>query len=119
MSQSHQTTIDINRIQQKYKGPERVTGPAAARMIEQVGLLESKATTEPLAIFDNACGSGIGVALLQDMLDRTVMEQSRLVCGDIVPPMAQAAEKRIEAGRWASAEAKVVDAQVSKCYLNC
>lgn len=101
---------DIKAIQQKYKFTDRVTGPPGARMIEQAGLVDN--TQEPLVILDNASGAGIVTSLLQDMLDRKATQNAQIMCGDIKPEMVELAQKRIDASRWTSGEAKVVDIMV-------
>lgn len=94
----------------RYKPTERITGPFARNLIQQVGVLQ--ADIGPLIVLDNACGTGIVSSELYEMLDESARNSLQLTCGDISEGMVQAVQERIVDSDWKGAKAQFVDSQV-------
>jgi len=99
-----------SNVAQVYKGGERLTGPPAKRLIQQVGLLQAE--SGPLVVLDSACGTGVVSSQLYEMLDESDKERLQLTCGDFSEGMVQSVQQRIIDNGWKGAKAQVVDAQV-------
>lgn len=93
----------------RYKIAEQVTGPFAQALVDMSGVAES--TKRPLAIFDNACGTGIISRALCQRVDTGTQKNWKLTCGDLSEDMVKFTRLAIEAEGWANAEAKLVNAQ--------
>ncbi|KAI4200968.1 MAG: hypothetical protein LQ350_003537 [Teloschistes chrysophthalmus] len=93
----------------RYKNSEIITGAFARTLIEKAGLLEPG--QEPLAILDNACGTGVVTNALHALLDEGTKERMDLVCGDFSEPMLETLSKRIADNGWERTKARMVDAQ--------
>ena len=98
------------RVAQLYKASERVTGPPARYLIQQIGLLHVH--KGPLIVLDNACGTGVVSSQLYEMLDAGAKERLRLTCGDFSDKMVQLVQQRIVESEWKGAKAQIIDAQV-------
>ncbi|KAA8650620.1 hypothetical protein EYZ11_002749 [Aspergillus tanneri] len=88
---------------------ETVTGPFAEALVDISGV--AKFIQKPLAVFDNACGTGIVSKALHDMVDSQVQKDWQLTCGDFSNVMVEFTKKRIQNEEWPNAEAKVINAQ--------
>ncbi|PLB47978.1 putative UbiE/COQ5 family methyltransferase [Aspergillus steynii IBT 23096] len=93
----------------RYKIAEQVTGPFAQALVDMSGVAEP--TQKPLAIFDNACGTGIISSVLRQKVDTDYQKSWKLTCGDFSEAMVEFTKLAIEAEGWANAEAKIVNAQ--------
>ncbi|KAF2089487.1 S-adenosyl-L-methionine-dependent methyltransferase [Saccharata proteae CBS 121410] len=95
-----------------YRQNESLMGPFATALVRQAGLYQEESNKHAeLAILDNACGTGVVSAVLQENLPVAVKGRLQLTCGDISEPMIKFVKERIDADKWKNAEAKIVDAQ--------
>lgn len=87
----------------------------ASPLLQQMGLGEG--TTEPFALLDGACGSGVVTQEVQRTVPRAVLEGSSIVASDSSEALVDLVRTRVEAEGWVNTEAKVLDAMVSwPCY---
>lgn len=89
----------------------RVTEKLAAQMLDQIDL--NKDTTTPFKLFDNACGIGATNFELYRRVQREVLKESKVLCGDFSEGAIDIAKKVAEVEGWTGeTEVRVVDAQV-------
>ena len=94
----------------RYRNAEIVTSPFGRDLIEKAGLLSPN--LDNLTILDNACGTGVVSAALQDMVPPATKARMKLTMGDFSEPMLKVAKERSEAEGWVHTEGRIVDAQV-------
>ena len=95
----------------RYKPAEAMTGPFALHLIKQ-SALDKADGTQDLAVFDNACGTGVLTSEVYETLSPAAQKRLNIVCGDFSAEMVRSVQERIEQSGWTGATAKVVDAQV-------
>lgn len=93
-----------------------ISAPLAKKLLSQMGLAED--ASNPIELFENACGVGVVAPLVQEMVKPTILKQSKILCGDTAEPMLELAKKRLQSEGWVNTEVKIVDAQVWR-YLSC
>lgn len=81
-----------------------------APLISQMGL--NKETAEPVALLDNACGSGVLTQEVQAALEQDVLQKSSFTCADVAPNMVDLVKWRVENEGWINTEVKNLDAMV-------
>ncbi|KAJ3524948.1 hypothetical protein NM208_g11850 [Fusarium decemcellulare] len=74
----------------------------------QMGI--SDKTSTPLALFDNAGGSGVFTHAVQQILPKDVLEKSTFLCADNAEGMVNLAKKRSGMEGWINTEVKRLDA---------
>ena len=94
----------------RYRNAEVVTSPFGRDLIQKAGLLSPN--LDNLTILDNACGTGVVSAALQDMVPPATKARMKLTMGDFSEPMLKVAKERSEAEGWVHTEGRIVDAQV-------
>jgi hypothetical protein len=92
-----------------------VMGKAGAAMLRQMGIREDR--TEPVDLFDNACGSGLLASEAQQILSRDVLEKSTMFCADNSQLFVDLVKRRVEREGWVRTGAKVLDATVRRFCL--
>ncbi|KAI4212654.1 MAG: hypothetical protein LQ349_009341 [Xanthoria aureola] len=93
----------------RYRNAEVVTSPFGRDLIEKAGLLSPN--LDNLTILDNACGTGVVSAALQEMVPPATKARMKLTMGDFSEPMLKVAKERSEAEGWVHTEGRIVDAQ--------
>ncbi|CAI6091194.1 unnamed protein product [Clonostachys chloroleuca] len=88
----------------------------ASPLLQQMGLGEG--TTEPFALLDGACGSGVVTQEVQRTVPRAVLEGSSIVASDSSEALVDLVRTRVEAEGWVNTEAKVLDAMDTKLAEN-
>ncbi|CCF47354.1 hypothetical protein CH063_04131 [Colletotrichum higginsianum] len=73
-------------------------------------LITHMGNTEPVAFFDNACGSGVLTQELQKRLGKDVLEKSTFLCADIAQNMVDLVKERVQAEGWLNTEVRLLDA---------
>lgn len=92
------------------RATERMMGGLAMPLVQQLNLLDSN--EGPIALLDNACGNGAVTGLVQQNLDKSVLEKSTFMCADNSEAMVGEVQKRIASRDWVNTQAKVADATV-------
>ncbi|KAF4974794.1 hypothetical protein FZEAL_8348 [Fusarium zealandicum] len=79
-----------------------------APMAPQMGI--SAETSTPVALLDNACGTGVFMDQVQQTLTKEVLEKSTFVCADNGDGMVSLSKRRAEMEGWVNTEVKKLDA---------
>lgn len=82
----------------------KLAKPLISRMIASTG--------KPVTFLDNACGSGVLVQEMQQMLTEEALKESSFLCTDSSEACTDLVKKRITAEEWVNVDTKTVDAQV-------
>lgn len=85
----------------------------ARPLVAQMGITHK--TTTPVALLDNACGSGVVTQEVQAVLPDEILQSSSFTCADNSAPLVDLVEKRAAGEKWVNVEAKVLDAMVGAC----
>jgi hypothetical protein len=93
------------------KNTDAIMGRPAELLLAQAGIDSS--TTEPFRLFDSACGTGALGAQVQRIVDRSVLEKSHLLCGDVSQGFLDILKKRAAKEKWVNTEIATIDAQVN------
>ncbi|KAI0403752.1 S-adenosyl-L-methionine-dependent methyltransferase [Xylaria palmicola] len=103
--------FDDERLDTFIADSYRVVRQPAALLLARVGLDES--TSKPFTLLDHACGTGPIAAHLHAVVDRQVLEQSKMTCADLADNMVRALGRHAKKCGWANVETAVLDAQKS------
>lgn len=96
-----------------FKRGELVTYVFAKSLVEQSKLITTSKIhpNAPLAVLDNACGTGAVSSILNETLDVETKKHWKLTCGDISSAVLKYTERRMQDENWQNSETKLVDAQ--------
>ncbi|KAL8992036.1 MAG: hypothetical protein Q9169_007428 [Polycauliona sp. 2 TL-2023] len=103
------TFFNNPEMARRYRNAEVATGPFGRDLIEKAGLLAPN--LDNITILDNACGTGVVSAALQEMLPAPTKGRMKLTMGDFSEPMLKVAKERSVTEGWAHTEGRIVDAQ--------
>ncbi|GAA6000186.1 hypothetical protein JCM10207_007895 [Rhodosporidiobolus poonsookiae] len=87
---------------------EKITGPPAALMVKQSGVMDLAKSGADLAVLELAGGAGVLTSHL--LKDLPATSQVKVTVTDLEPNMVRFANKRIEAEGWKNVEAKIANA---------
>lgn len=88
--------------------------PLISPLLSQLGLTE-EAATEPFALLDAACGTGVLTQEVQARVPRDVLGRSSVLCADLSGEMVGIVERRVEGEGWVNVRTAVLDAKV--CWV--
>jgi ubiquinone/menaquinone biosynthesis C-methylase UbiE len=106
MPSFEQDFVQVSRGVMRY-----IAGP----LVTHMGLKD--AVTKPIALLDNACGSGVVTQEVQAALPEEILQSSSFTCADSSAAMVDLVKKRIVSEKWVNTETKVLDAMVGACSL--
>ncbi len=93
-------------------GVKAITAPPCAKMLQQIGLDDTR--TEPFDLLDHACGPGVTAGEVQRMVRQDVLRKSSILSADTSAQMVEACRRRAAKENWqGKCDAKVIDAQNS------
>ncbi|KAH7143800.1 S-adenosyl-L-methionine-dependent methyltransferase [Dactylonectria macrodidyma] len=78
-------------------------------LLSQMELTEK--TTEPVDLFDSACGTAVLTQEAQDILSKAVLSKSTMLCADSSEQMVDIVKKRIDGEGWINVKTSVMDAK--------
>ncbi|KAJ5529165.1 Methyltransferase type 11 [Penicillium freii] len=90
-----------------YRTAEKTTLPYAIDLVKQSGVASTAG--QPLAILDQACGTGVVAVALHDALGSQSEKDWCLTCTDVSISMVAAIQERIEKNGWENTDAAVSD----------
>ncbi|KAJ5353109.1 hypothetical protein N7452_002083 [Penicillium brevicompactum] len=108
-----QTFFKSEQYADSFKRGELVTYVFAKSLVEQSKLITTSKIhpNAPLAVLDNACGTGAVSSILNETLDVETKKHWKLTCGDISSAVLKYTERRMQDENWQNSETKLVDAQ--------
>ncbi|KAF5570988.1 s-adenosyl-L-methionine-dependent methyltransferase [Fusarium phyllophilum] len=90
---------------------DEMMGKPARMLIAQAGL--ERSTTTSFSLLDHGCGTGLIASCLQEVIQPSVMSQSRIFCADINARFVDILLQRARRDQWINVDAAVLDAQDS------
>ncbi|OQD63822.1 hypothetical protein PENPOL_c008G09144 [Penicillium polonicum] len=90
-----------------YRTAEKTTLPYAIDLVKQSGVASTAG--QPLAILDQACGTGVVAVALHDAFRSQPEKDWRLTCTDVSSSMVAAIQERIQKSGWENTDAAVSD----------
>ncbi|RAK88252.1 UbiE/COQ5 family methyltransferase [Aspergillus costaricaensis CBS 115574] len=92
----------------RYMSGSRISNLFAEELVEKSGIAWFGG--KPLAVFDDACGTGAVSSALHRRLSDEITCNWQLTCGDISEAMVEVSKQKMVEEGWRNAEVRVVDA---------
>lgn len=104
-------SLEDPEVEHMISQADEMMGEPARMLIAQAGL--ERSTTTSFSLLDHGCGTGLIASCLQEMIQPSVLSQSKIFCADINARFVDILMQRARRDQWINVDAAVLDARVS------
>ncbi|RBA12579.1 hypothetical protein FPRO05_04029 [Fusarium proliferatum] len=104
-------SLEDPEVEHMISQADEMMGKPARMLIAQAGLQRS--TTTSFSLLDHGCGTGLVASCIQEVIQPSVLSQSRIFCADVNARFVDILLQRARRDHWTNDDAAVLDAQDS------
>ncbi|KAF5685098.1 s-adenosyl-L-methionine-dependent methyltransferase [Fusarium denticulatum] len=104
-------SLEDHEVEHMISQADKMMGIPARMLIAQAGL--DHCTTTSFSLLDHGCGTGLIASCLQEVIQPSLLSQSRIFCADINSRFVHILLQRARRDQWTNVKAAVLDAQNS------